>query len=493
MASLEGFQLLPIPEQVFLPSTSIGGPVNFFIPSQPPLLQCLQPAPYTLMPGAYPQMSVPIFPGPELPQLYDYSNQQNFQHHIVDSNDTSFDNDDKHSITSSQGRENTLSNGSIKLDHWSWLEQLNFILRDIYRYCESEQSVPDCQLVLDILINSSKEFFDLHSKLQALQEKRILSEGSASSQHSNIQVVSPTQSNSSPNNSLILSCTNSPCSDDLIDNTEDVITEPTIHPDTNSPLLGNQDPTPSAMNTEISDSVNVPAETTPLIDPPQQLWSEVIQRTISHNSSRAVSPTPGFINYKHHHTAYTTIADQRIEVGPGFSTIYPSGVDHRLGQQSRNRQKQLSEKLASSNKKSPRESRETLEQRMAKAKEQRNKINEEKQDRLRLQRTKVKEMQASKDEERVQKRIDMQAKLQGANDRRQSHLNELRRKAQEEERKVSEIHLINQMGASSRKLELQDELERKQQGVTGRKDLIAMSKKQHYERRIQSINEVRYS
>ena len=39
----------------------------------------------------------------------------------------------------------------------------------------------------------------------------------------------------------------------------------------------------------------------------------------------------------------------------------------------------------------------------------------------------------------------MQAKLQGANDRRQSHLNELRRKAQEEERKVSEIHLINQV------------------------------------------------
>ena len=54
-------------------------------------------------------------------------------------------------------------------------------------------------------------------------------------------------------------------------------------------------------------------------------------------------------------------------------------------------------------------------------------------------------MQACKDEERVQKRIDMQAKLQGANDRRQSHLNELRRKAQEEERKVSEIHLINQV------------------------------------------------
>ena len=39
----------------------------------------------------------------------------------------------------------------------------------------------------------------------------------------------------------------------------------------------------------------------------------------------------------------------------------------------------------------------------------------------------------------------MQAKLQGANDRRQSHLNELRKKAQEEERKVSEIHLINQV------------------------------------------------
>ena len=53
------------------------------------------------------------------------------------------------------------------------------------------------------------------------------------------------------------------------------------------------------------------------------------------------------------------------------------------------RQKQLSEKLASSNNRPPRESRETLEQRMAKAKEQRNKINEEKQDRLRLQRTKV--------------------------------------------------------------------------------------------------------
>ena len=46
------------------------------------------------------------------------------------------------------------------------------------------------------------------------------------------------------------------------------------------------------------------------------------------------------------------------------------------------------------------------------------------------------------------------------------------------------------MGANSRKLELQDELERKQQCVTGRKEEIAMSKKQQYERRIQSINEV---
>lgn len=53
------------------------------------------------------------------------------------------------------------------------------------------------------------------------------------------------------------------------------------------------------------------------------------------------------------------------------------------------RQRELSEKLACSNKKSSRESRNTLEQRMAKAKEQRNKINEEKQDRLRLQRAKV--------------------------------------------------------------------------------------------------------
>ena len=46
------------------------------------------------------------------------------------------------------------------------------------------------------------------------------------------------------------------------------------------------------------------------------------------------------------------------------------------------------------------------------------------------------------------------------------------------------------MGANSRKLELQDELERKQQYVTDRKEEIAQSKKQHLEKRIQSYNEV---
>ena len=46
------------------------------------------------------------------------------------------------------------------------------------------------------------------------------------------------------------------------------------------------------------------------------------------------------------------------------------------------------------------------------------------------------------------------------------------------------------MGASSRKLELQDELERKQQYVTDRKEELAQSKKQHLEKRIQSYNEV---
>ena len=47
------------------------------------------------------------------------------------------------------------------------------------------------------------------------------------------------------------------------------------------------------------------------------------------------------------------------------------------------------------------------------------------------------------------------------------------------------------MGASSRKLELQDELERKQQYVTDRKEELAQSKKQYMEKRIQSYNEVR--
>ena len=127
MASLEGYQLLPIPEQVFLPSTNIGGAMNFFIPSQP-LLQCLPPAPYTLLPGANPY-PVPIFQNPDLPQFYEYSNQPNFQQYLLDTNE----NEDRQSITSSQGRDNSISNSSLKLEHWNWVEQLNFILRDIYR------------------------------------------------------------------------------------------------------------------------------------------------------------------------------------------------------------------------------------------------------------------------------------------------------------------------------------------------------------------------
>ena len=39
------------------------------------------------------------------------------------------------------------------------------------RFCEAEKSVTDCQLILDILINSNREFFDLHSKLTAPHDK----------------------------------------------------------------------------------------------------------------------------------------------------------------------------------------------------------------------------------------------------------------------------------------------------------------------------------
>ena len=124
---MEGYQLLPIPEQMFLPSTNIGEPMNFFIPSQP-LLQCLPPTPYTLMPGAAPY-PLPIFPNPDLQQFYEYSNQPNYQQYFLDTNE----NEDKQSITSSQGRDNSVSNSYLKLEHWNWVEQLNLVLNDIYR------------------------------------------------------------------------------------------------------------------------------------------------------------------------------------------------------------------------------------------------------------------------------------------------------------------------------------------------------------------------
>ena len=163
-----------------------------------------------------------------------------------------------------------------------------------------------------------------------------------SSHRSNLLVYSPAHSNSPNNASLVLSFTNSSHPDDVIYNTDDVITESAV-----SPMIPNTNPTVIDKPNDITQSIaevrderleeEVPVANIPIIDPPQQLWSEVIQRSISHSSSCAVSPTPGLINHRNNHTAYTTIADQRIEVGPGFSTIYPSGVDHRLGQHSRSK------------------------------------------------------------------------------------------------------------------------------------------------------------
>ena len=139
MASLDGFQLLPLPEQVFLPSSNINGPLNFFIPSQPPLLQCLSATPYTLMPGpsAYPQMGIGLFQSQELPQFYEYPT--SYDQYVIDAIDKTelMDGGDVQSMTSSQDRNsNDHSNSTPQpKDSWSRVEQLNFILGDIYRYC----------------------------------------------------------------------------------------------------------------------------------------------------------------------------------------------------------------------------------------------------------------------------------------------------------------------------------------------------------------------
>ena len=137
MASMDGFQLLPLPEQMFLPSNSISGPLNFFIPSQPPLLQCLPAPPYTLMPGHAPyQQMGGLFPNQDLSQFYNYPN-PSYDRYVVDASDKtdSLDGGDVQSVTSSQDRSsNELSTTSQPKDNWSWVEQLNYILRDIYRY-----------------------------------------------------------------------------------------------------------------------------------------------------------------------------------------------------------------------------------------------------------------------------------------------------------------------------------------------------------------------
>ena len=136
MASLDGFQLLPLPEQLFLPSSN-NGPVNFFIPSQPPMLPCLSGAPYTLMqgPSHFPQMGIGLFQSQEFPQIYDYPN-PSFHQYMIDASDKSESLDgDIQSMTSSQGKNsNGTSSTPQPKDNLSWVEQLNYVLRDIYRY-----------------------------------------------------------------------------------------------------------------------------------------------------------------------------------------------------------------------------------------------------------------------------------------------------------------------------------------------------------------------
>ena len=133
MTSLESFQLLPIPEQVFVPSNGIGAPVNLFFPPHPPLLHCLPPTPYTFLPGASP---FPFYSNQEIHPVYDQREQDFFCYSEECAN--GFDNSNEAKPESVESGDDRESNGGAvhstpTIPLFQWAEQLKFILRDIYR------------------------------------------------------------------------------------------------------------------------------------------------------------------------------------------------------------------------------------------------------------------------------------------------------------------------------------------------------------------------